>query len=98
MILSRNPVVTKSQWIDWKHVREQENPSLDIAIATCQRIGVYQLMEFQYPYNSEVIAQFYATLFVEEEPRHMHWMLEGQWYSVDYTVFTGYLGILEEEL
>jgi hypothetical protein len=55
-------------------------------------------MEFQHPCNSEVIAQFYATLFIEEEPRRMHWMLEGQWYSVDYTAFAGYLGILEDEL
>jgi hypothetical protein len=44
-----------------------------------------------------VIAQFYATLFVEEEPRRMHWMLEGTWYSVDYIVFMGYLGISEDE-
>ena len=28
----------------------------------------------------------------------MHWMLEGQWYNVDYLVFAGYLGISEEEL
>jgi hypothetical protein len=36
-------------------------------------------------------------LFVEE-PRCMHWMLEGQWYIVDYAVFAGYLGISKEEL
>ena len=41
VILSRNLVVTKSQWIDWKHVREQEKPSLDIAIAICQCTDVY---------------------------------------------------------
>ena len=77
---------------------ELHKPSLDDAIAICQRIGVYRLMEFQHDWNSKVITQFYATLFVEEEPRHMCWMLEGQWYSVDYAVFTGHLGILEEEL
>ena len=72
VILSRNPVVAKSQWIDWTHVRELQKHYLDVAIATCQRIGVYQLMEFQHPWNSEVIAQFYATLFVGEDPRRMH--------------------------
>jgi hypothetical protein len=71
VILSRDPVVTKSQWIDWDHVRKQKKPSLDIAIATCECTGIYRLMEFQHPWNSEVIAQFYDTLFVEE-PRHMH--------------------------
>ena len=56
------------------------------------------LMEFVHDWNSEVIAQFYATLFVEEEPRCMHWMLEGQWYSVDYDAFAAFLGFLEEDL
>jgi len=28
----------------------------------------------------------------------MHWMLEGQWYSVDYAVFVGHIGISEKEL
>ena len=55
-------------------------------------------MEFVHDWNSEVIAQFYATLFVEEEPRHMHWMLEGQWYSVDYDAFVAFLGFSEEDL
>ena len=49
VILSKNPVVDKSQWIDWTHVRELQKRSLDDAIATCQHIGVYQLMEFQHP-------------------------------------------------
>ena len=98
VILARNPVVAKSQWIDWKHVRELRKSSIDYAIATCQRIGVYTLMEFVHDWNSEVIAQFYATLFVEEEPRRMHWMLEGQWYSVDYDAFAAFLSFSEEDL
>ena len=77
VILSKDHVVAKSQWIDWDHVSKQKKPSLDIAIATCEHIGIYRLMEFQHPWNSEVIAQFYATLLVEEELRRMHWMLEG---------------------
>ena len=44
-------------------------------------------MEFQHDWNTEVVAQFYDTLFVEEDERQMHWLLEGQWYSVDYDVF-----------
>ena len=45
-----------------------------------------------------MVAQFYATLFVEEDERQMHWMLEGQWYSVDYDVFTAQLGFSEDDL
>ncbi|XP_066313455.1 NADP-dependent glyceraldehyde-3-phosphate dehydrogenase-like [Miscanthus floridulus] len=28
----------------------------------------------------------------------MHWMLEGQWYSVDYDVFAAHLGFIEDDL
>ena len=28
----------------------------------------------------------------------MHWMLEGQWYSVDYDVFAAHLGFSEDDL
>ena len=49
-------------------------------------------MEFQHDWNTEVVAQFYATLLIEEDEWWMHWMLEGQWYSVDYDVFAAQLG------
>jgi len=45
-----------------------------------------------------VIAQFYATLYVEEDERRMHWMLEGQWYSVDYDAFAALLGFSDDDL
>ena len=35
---------------------------------------------------------------MEEEPRRMHWMLEGQWYSVDYDAFVAFLSFSEEDL
>jgi hypothetical protein len=38
----------------------------------------------------EVIAQFYATLYIEEGggARRMHWMTEGDWYHISYNDFT----------
>ena len=45
-----------------------------------------------------MIAQFYATLFVEEDERQMHWMFEGQWYNVDYDAFIALLSFLEDDL
>ena len=35
-------------------------------------------------------------MFVEDEPKRMHWMLEGQWYNVDYNDFAALLGCLED--
>ena len=45
-----------------------------------------------------MVAQFYATLYVEEDERRMHWMLEGQWYSVDYDAFAALLGFSDDDL
>ena len=98
MIISRNPVVAKSQRIDWTHVSDLKKQSLDEAIAICDHTGIYGLMEFQQDWNSNVIAQFYATLYVEEDMKRMHWMIEGSWYSVDYNTFAALLGCLEEDL
>jgi CTP:phosphocholine cytidylyltransferase-like protein len=44
VVLYRDPVVAKSQWIDWDHVRKQKKPSLDVAIETCQHTSIYELM------------------------------------------------------
>jgi len=55
-------------------------------------------MEFWQDWNTRVIGQFYATLFVEEEARRMHLMLEGKWYSVDYDAFATLLGFSEKDL
>jgi hypothetical protein len=46
-------------------------------------------MGIHYDWNVEVIAQFYATLYVEEGggARRMHWMTEGDWYHISYNDF-----------
>jgi hypothetical protein len=43
-------------------------------------------MAFKKNCNNEVIAQFFATLFVEEhgDTSKLHWMTEGQWFEVSY--------------
>jgi hypothetical protein len=40
----------------------------------------------------EVIAQFYATLYIEEGggARRMHWMTEGNWYHISYNDFASH--------
>jgi hypothetical protein len=42
--------------------------------------------------GTEVIAQFYATLFFEEvgSVRAMHWMAEGEWYYITYDDFANW--------
>jgi hypothetical protein len=47
-------------------------------------------MGVHYDWNIEVIAQFYATLFIEEaeDVRAMHWMIGGEWYHITFDEFT----------
>ena len=56
VILTRNLVIARSQWIDWQFVRELQKPSIDHVVAICQRTWVYEIMEFQHDWNTEVIA------------------------------------------
>lgn len=72
VILSRSLVVVPSQWIDWQHSRDLQRSSIQSAIAACERTGAYHIMQFQHDWCNEVIAQFYATLFIEEDVRRMH--------------------------
>ena len=46
VILTRNLVIARSQWIDWQYIRDLQKSSIDHAIAICERIGVYEIMEF----------------------------------------------------
>jgi hypothetical protein len=42
-----------------------------------------------YDWNVEVIAQFYATLYIKEggAARRMHWMTKGDWFNISYNDF-----------
>jgi hypothetical protein len=52
------------------------------------------VMAFKKNVNNEVIAQFFATLFVEEheDTCKIYWMTEGQWFEVSYAQFARLLG------
>jgi hypothetical protein len=52
-------------------------------------------MGAHYDWNVEVIAQFYATLYIEKGggARKMHWMTEGDWYNISYEDFTSRFSI-----
>ena len=40
VILTKNLVIARSQWIDWQYIRELQKASVDHAIAICQSTGV----------------------------------------------------------
>ena len=79
VILTRNPVVIKSQWAKWKELKAHKKSSLDRAVDICARIGASEIMSFKHDW-------FYATLYVDSD-RVMHWMIAGECFSVEYAVF-----------
>ena len=63
-------------------------------VAACRGKHLRDVMAFKKNWNNEVIAQFYATLYVEEhgDTSKLHWMTEGQWFEVSYAQFARLLG------
>jgi hypothetical protein len=70
-------------------VEEQHDSIYNQVITACKSHHIKKLMSVHYDWNIEVIAQFYATLFIEETEnvRAMHWMMEGEWYHITFDEF-----------
>jgi hypothetical protein len=52
----------------------------DDVVAACRAKHLRDVMNLKKNWNNKVIAQFFATLFVEEhgDTSKLHWMTEGQ--------------------
>jgi hypothetical protein len=89
VIILRRRIVSEAQWVNWSHMAEQHNPIFNQVIAACESFHIKRLMRFYYDWNIEVIAQFYAKLFIEETEnvRAMHWLTEGDWYNITFDEF-----------
>jgi hypothetical protein len=66
----------------------------DEVVAACRAKHLRDVMSFQKNLNNEIIAQVYATLFVEEwgNTRKFHWITEGRQYEI---IFSSLLGSLD---
>ena len=86
--------------INWVHVADLNDPMLNQVIKTCKAKNVYNILSLHKDWNTELIAQFYSTLWREGEGKDaiMHWMLEGKRFQVSYRRFTQILGFDEEDL
>ena len=63
------------KWIDWDYLKRLAAPVkevVDAVYARCQEMDLVDIMSFRYHWNEEVMAQFYATLFIEEVDRTVH--------------------------
>jgi hypothetical protein len=92
VIIYRRRIVSEAQWVDWQHMQEQQDLIYDQVIVACESHHLKNLMSIHYDWNVEVIAQFYATLYIEEGggARRMHWMTKGNWFNISFNDFTSH--------
>jgi Leu/Phe-tRNA-protein transferase len=69
IITKTNPAAI-SQWIDWTYMEVKHDVIFDEVVTTCRAKHLRGVMSFQKNWNNEIIAQFYATLYVEERGGH----------------------------
>jgi hypothetical protein len=72
----------------------KNDETFDEVVATCKAKHLRDIMAFRKNWNNEIIAQFYATLYVEERGGHkkIHWMIEGRRYEITYEQFARLFG------
>jgi hypothetical protein len=66
VIITKIKPVAISQWIDWTYMEEKHDAIFDEVVGACRSKHLRDVMAFQKNWNNEIIAQFYATLYVEE--------------------------------
>jgi hypothetical protein len=83
-----------SQWIDWNYKEGKHDTIFDEVVAACKAKHLRDIMTFRKNWNNEIIAQFFATLYVEErgDKRKFHWMMKGRWYEITYEHFARLFG------
>jgi hypothetical protein len=72
----------------------QHDRVFDEVVAACEAKHLKEIMAFTKNWNNEIIAQFFATLYVEEreDTRKFHWMIEGRWYEITFERFARLFG------
>jgi hypothetical protein len=94
VIITKGKPVAISQWIDWSYVENKNDLIFDDVVPACRAKHLRDVLDFKKNWNNEVIAQFFAILFVEEheDTIKLHSMTEGKLFEVSYTQFARLLG------
>lgn len=107
VILSKKhqPII-KHRVINWEGCKKMNDNNMNQALRACERQGIKSIMTMQYHWDDEVIAQFYATLWIkcvdEEGDGYgylvMYFYLQGSWHKVSYRRFAHILGFSDEDI
>jgi hypothetical protein len=98
MIL-RNKIqpIVPMKYVDWEYFEKMNDPAVNEVIAKFEEFGLGELMSFKYNWNSEIICQFYCSLYYNERDNTMHWTTKGEHYVVDYMTFSWILGLSSKQ-
>jgi precorrin isomerase len=74
IILTRKKQVSEAQWVDQSQMEQQNDPFFNQIVLACANHHAKELMRFKFDWNKEIIAQFFATMYVDEAGniRKMH--------------------------
>jgi len=95
MIMTKKHVTTEMKWIDWAYLKRLATPVKEVVNAVydrCQEMDLVDIMSFTCNWNEEVVALFYATLFVKESGRTLHWVLGGKQFTYNMAQFSTLFG------
>jgi DNA-binding ferritin-like protein len=59
---------------------------------------VSSIISFNCDWNEEVVAQFYATLYINRSTKTFHWTIQGKPFYVEYAYFASILGFSNDDL
>jgi hypothetical protein len=84
-ILPKGRVTTEMKWVDWPYLLDLPTPIEEVMQAVhtrCQFMGIAYLIGLRCDYSQEVVAQFYATLYVDRDENEMHFTLGGKRFKI----------------
>ena len=91
-------IMTKTHPTTEMHLIELNVLVVTQAVSTYDNMHLQDIMTFNCHWNEEVVAQFYATLYVDHPGKKFHWMLQGERFSVSYHRFAFILGFPDADL
>jgi hypothetical protein len=99
VIIPKSKSVALSQWIFWNYIKGKHDRIFDEVVAACKAKHLRDIMAFRKNWNSEIIAHFFATMYVEErgDTRKIHCISDGRWYEITYEQFGRLFGFRRED-
>jgi hypothetical protein len=66
VIIPKTMPMAISQWIGWNYMDDKGDRIFNEVVTACRAKHLRDVMSFRKNWNNEIIAQFFATLYVEE--------------------------------